>query len=427
MEVRGSRWEGEGSGTQAVKPPRGEGCRARPPARPAEVRLGQRFAQVRKGAASGSPQRALLGPVSSAASARPAPFNGLPSRGLPSAWSPSPLSQAGSLTGTPQSSLSQRAHLNGRRRRAATGLRAGGSGGGRSPRPGGRGHGRGGGGGPGGQRRERARGRPSPLAAACGQRRGGDSEAGPVTGAGPGEAGDAPRAPPPPPRGLPRPRPSGRRRRLLLLLPLLLRRPRDQRHRSPPPSRPGPARRAPRYLGQAGARPGLWEPEECMAGGRRRRRPRRRGLPAPGPGGRRGDSVPRARRLRAPGLAGRGGGRRKRRRPRAPSNEGAARPPAGPPAGPLARSTDPLVRRAGLSGPPGLGPELAEPRSRTNAARTEGQERAGPPAKPAHRPPWTPSQPNGPRCIVESPSLPGLARALLFIPQETRLRSGLFV
>lgn len=314
--MRGSRREGEGSGTQAVKPQRGEGCRARPPpAHPAEVRLGQRFAQVRKGAASGSPQRALLGPVSSAASAPPAPFNGLPSRGLPSAGSP--------LTGSPQPSLSQRAHLNGRRRRAATGLRAGGSGGGgRSPRPGGRGHGRGGG--PGGPRRERARGHPSPLAAACGQRRGGDSEAGPVTGAGPGEAGDAPRAPPPPPRGLPRPRPSGRRRLLLLLL----RRPRDQRHRSPPPSRQGPARRAPRYLGQTGARPGLREPEECMTGGRRRRRPRRRGLPAPGPGGRRGDSVPRARRLCAPGLAGRGGGRRKRRRPRAPSNEGAARRPA---------------------------------------------------------------------------------------------------
>lgn len=66
--------------------------------------------------------------------------------------------------------------------------------------------------------------------------------------------------------GLPRPRPSGRHR--------LLHRPRDQRHPSPPPAPPGPgpARRAPGYLGQAGARPGLWEPEECMAGGRRRRR-----------------------------------------------------------------------------------------------------------------------------------------------------------
>lgn len=188
-----------------------------------------------------------------------------------------------------------------------------------------------------------------------------------------------------------------------------------------PPSRQGPARRAPRYLGQTGARPGLREPEECMAGGRRRRRPRRRGLPAPGPGGRRGDSVPRARRLCAPGLAGRGGGRRKRRRPRAPSNEGAARRPArslhrppSPPCGaPRAAWPRPGARRA---------PES----DRTPPARKVREGPALPPSS-APAPLDPPFQPKGPCCIVESPSLPGLARALLFIPQETRLCSGLFV
>lgn len=185
---------------------------------------------------AGSPQRAPLGQVSPARSLQPAPLSTVSSEGSPQ-W-------ARAASGDRAEGRRRRRESLARGSRSWTRLR-------RPRRP--------------EARRERARGRPSPLAAACGQRRGGDSEAGPVTGAGPGEAGDAPRprlrllpgptapsalGPPPPPPQATRP-----------TAPF------------PAPQRlPGPARRAPGYLGQAGAGPGLWEPEECMAGGRRRRR-----------------------------------------------------------------------------------------------------------------------------------------------------------
>lgn len=139
---------------------------------------------------------------------------------------------------------------------------------------------------------------------------GGDSEAGPVTGAGPREAGGCP-APPPPPWGLPRPRPSCRRRRLLPG-------PRDDDTRSPPPPHPtpqrlpGPSLRQPRGLHPPSPHSPRAGPAPARAAGARgagrlhgRRKEERRG-PHPAPGGAETRS-PGPGRV-SPGLAGRGSG-----------------------------------------------------------------------------------------------------------------------
>ncbi|XP_021021026.1 uncharacterized protein LOC110296647 [Mus caroli] len=239
------------------------------------------------------------------------------------------------------------------------------------------------------------------------------AEAGPVTGAGPGEAGDAPRprlrllpgptapsalGPPPPPPQATRP---------------------TAPFPAPSASRARPA--APQvYLGQAGAQPGLREPEECMAGGRRRRRrQRRRGPPgsrspeawrlarSPGPGGC-------VRPGRRGGLAGGSGGA-----PERPLTKARRGPPHGPPS---ARS------RA---------PRAARPRPRTSPSPESGgaercSERSGKKAGPASArgpfgPSWTPFSQKGRRAaLLRLLGRPRLARFLLFIPKETRLGSGLF-
>lgn len=278
----------------------------------------------------------------------------------------------------------RRAHLGGRGRRAverggergrelagrelaARGavLRGGGGGGG-CPRPRGRGHGRGG---CRGAARAGARAPYSPRGCLRTEGRRGLRGRTCHRG-GSGEAGGCP-APPPPPRGLPRPRPSCRRRRLLPG-------PHDDDTPSPPPPRlsgpgaaaaPGLRRRAGGYLGLAGPRPGLREPEEpeeCMAGGgaggRRRRRSRaplrlRRG-PRPVPGGAETRSP-------GPGRVRRGGA--EGRREEAAGAETAVEPP---PERPLMKaprpppaSRIPLVRGSGPWGclvPRPAGPRRAQ-------------------------------------------------------------------
>lgn len=278
--MRGSRRGGGGERDPKVKP-RGEGCGARD----ARLRrLGQRFPQVRSGAASGSPRRALL-------------------RRVPSAGSPwrAPLGQVSSARSP------RRAHLSGRERRAATRPRAGGGGGGGgsggSPWPGGRGHGRGCGG-PGGPRRGTS-GRAGALVpsrlpvdrGAAGTQRP-DLSPGRVPGRRAMPRAPASASSP----GLPRPGPSGRRR--------LLHRPRDQRHPSPPPAPPGPGPPRP-GLPRAGRGPARAAGAGRMHGRRKEAaaRPSRPQVPggvetrSPGPGG-----------CVRPGRpAGRVGGRKRRR------------------------------------------------------------------------------------------------------------------
>lgn len=273
--MRGSRRGGGGERDQKVKP-RGEGCGARD----ARLRrLGQRFPQVRSGAASGSPRRTLL-------------------RRVPSAGSPqrAPLGQVSSSAGSPQwarAASGDRAEGRRRRESLARGSRSW-TRLWRPRRP--------------EARRERARGRagalvPSRLPAdrgAVGTQRP-DLSPGRVPGRRAMPRAPASASSP----GLPRPRPSGRRR-------LLLHRPRDQRHPSPPPAPPGPGPPRPRFTsGRPGPSPGC--------GSRKNAWPAEGGggaaLPAPGPGrgGVEARSLPRARRLRAPRPAGRVGGRKRRR------------------------------------------------------------------------------------------------------------------
>lgn len=174
--------------------PGDEGCGARV----AQPGLRQRFPQVRSWTATGSPTQSLLSPLPTTRAPQLTRLSQLPQPGflsrLPSSRSPQPAP----LSRSPQSSPLGRVSSAGSPQRvwAASGDRAEGwrrqrespVQGSRSwtrlrrPRR------------PEERRREWARGRPSPLAAACGQTRGGDSEAGPVTGAGPGEAGNAPRS-----------------------------------------------------------------------------------------------------------------------------------------------------------------------------------------------------------------------------------------
>lgn len=191
--------------------------------------------------------------------------------------------------------------------------------------------------------RRGASGSPSALAAACGQKDGEDSEAGPVTRAGPGEAGGRPTLPPPPP-GLPRPGPPCPRcpRRHL--------RPAAGRSTPcpPPGASPGAAPPQPRGLrppsrelpraGRAPARATGARGAGRMHGRRRGRRKEAAAGPGPAPAAARPAPVPGGAdtlppragrpRSRAGGEGRRGGSGGSRdcsgAAPRAPSNEGAA-------------------------------------------------------------------------------------------------------
>lgn len=158
--------------------------------------------------------------------------------------------------------------------------------------------------------------------------------------------------------------------------------PRAARRRHPRPApgaSPGPAlpcrsrgacaRRAGGYLGLAGPRPGLREPEECMAGGRRRRRG-----PAPLRLRRGRRPVPRSAETRSPGL-----GRVRRageegRREEAAGVGTAAQPP---PERPLMKARSRRRPRAGCRSSAGRGPrgclaqgrDPAEPGPGGSAAR----------------------------------------------------------
>ncbi|XP_044905122.1 translation initiation factor IF-2-like [Felis catus] len=222
-------------------------------------------------------------------------------------------------------------------------------------------------------RRERARGHPITLAAACGQRDGGDSGAGPVTGAGPGRRADAPR-----PRLL-----LGAYRALVPHAAAAASSP-DRTTttplpRPPPPRRSGPgaaaapglrppSRRLPR-AGRAPARAAGARGAGRMHGRRRGRRKEAAAGPGPAPAAARPAPGPRGAETRSPGpgRVRRGGGEGRRggsggsrdfggAAPRAPSNEGSAA---------AARVPDPAGPRV-----PALGAawslgrrDLAEPRS----------------------------------------------------------------
>lgn len=333
--MRGSRRRG-GGGAGPEGEAEGRGMRS--PRRPAEkARAAVSSGEERGGL--GSPRQALLSRV--------------PSAGSPSADSPrrAPLSQVSSARSP------QRAHLSGRKRRAATGPRAGGGGG--SPWPGGRGHGRGCGG-PGGPRRG-ASGRAGALVpsrlpvdrGAAGTQRP-DLSPGRVRGRRAMPRAPASASSP----GLPRPRPSGRRR--------LLHRPRDQRHPSPPPAPPGPGPPRPR-LPRAGRGPARAAGAGRMHGRRKEAaaaRPSGLQVPggvetrSPGPGGC-------VRPGRRGGLAGGSGSA-----PERPLTKARRRPPRGPPSARL------RAPRAARPRPP----TSPSPESRQKAAR-KGLE--GRPALPA--------------------------------------------